>query len=402
MARVRERQSQRPGGANFVGPMPMPVVERPAMPANSGGVGRLVPSSSGGVKWQAGAGPGATPPPQSQPAMPVIPAAMAAPRPMQAPGSRIAQSPANRPYAEMPGGGGSLANRPVRRIGRSMAEAPERRLETAARQGDMRAVNALVGLKQAGMSQDFARERDAVNFAQQQQMFDQQRQAMDARDARQFDQSQYQFEQQQAAMNARDERNFQQQQQAEAARRAAALEEQQRREQAGRITGFENVPTPDGRGYVPVARRADGSMDPAGGYMPTAPAAGANYQPVPGTNILMPVGEGANRLPLMQQQGVTEAPRPAPDFNGPMPATPRLVPYAPEQTTTQAPTTRTIDLPDGSRQTVQWNAQTGQWEPVTVAGQQSAPPPAAAAAGGPVTLPKGTTTKGATWNLFQP
>lgn len=140
MARVRERQSQRPGGANFVGPMPMPVVERPAMPANSDGVGRLVPSSSGGVKWQAGAGPGATPPPQSQPAMPVIPAAMAAPRPMQAPGSRIAQSPANRPYAEMPGSSGSLANRGVRAIGRS-ANDPERALEMAMRrarsQGDL-------------------------------------------------------------------------------------------------------------------------------------------------------------------------------------------------------------------------------------------------------------------------
>lgn len=107
------------------------------MPANSDGVGRLVPSSSGGVKWQAGAGPGATPPPQSQPAMPVIPAAMAAPRPMQAPGSRIAQSPANRPYAEMPGGGGSLANRGVRAIGRS-ANDPERALEMAMRRARSR------------------------------------------------------------------------------------------------------------------------------------------------------------------------------------------------------------------------------------------------------------------------
>ena len=55
-------------------------------------------------------------------------------------GSRIAQNPANRRYAEMPGSDGSLANRGVRAIGRS-ANDRERALEMAMRrarsQGDL-------------------------------------------------------------------------------------------------------------------------------------------------------------------------------------------------------------------------------------------------------------------------
>jgi hypothetical protein len=48
-------------------------------------------------------------------------------------GSRIGQSPMNRPYAEMPGGSGSLANRPARPVGRSIND-PQRATEMAARQ----------------------------------------------------------------------------------------------------------------------------------------------------------------------------------------------------------------------------------------------------------------------------
>jgi hypothetical protein len=48
-------------------------------------------------------------------------------------GSRIGRSPMNRPYAEMPGSGGSLANRPTRAIGRSVND-PQRASEMAARQ----------------------------------------------------------------------------------------------------------------------------------------------------------------------------------------------------------------------------------------------------------------------------
>jgi hypothetical protein len=57
-------------------------------------------------------------------------------------GSRIAQSPMNRPYAEMPGSSGSLAGRAVRKIGRS-ANDPQRATEMAARQ--MRSRGDLAG-----------------------------------------------------------------------------------------------------------------------------------------------------------------------------------------------------------------------------------------------------------------
>ena len=54
-----------------------------------------------------------------------------------------------------------------------------------------------------------------------------------------------------------------------------------------------------------------------------------SYEPVPGLNLLLPKGDGADRLPVLQQQGMIEAPRPEAAFMGPMPGKPKLAPYTP-------------------------------------------------------------------------
>jgi hypothetical protein len=288
-----------------------------------------------------------------------------------------------------------LAGSPRRQVGRS-ANDPMRIAEQMRRRGDPSAILRFGAMQ---MGQQFAAQQDAANFQQQQQMFGQQQQAMDARDARNFQQQQQMFGQQQQAMDARDARNFQQQQQLEAERRALMQAEQLRREQAGKIVGFETMPLPNGQGFVPIARRADGSMDMAGSYMPNRESNATGYQQVPGTNILMPTGEGANRLPLMQQQGVTEAPRPSPDFPGPMPAVPRLVPYDPSGgNNIPAPQVRSFDQPDGTKVSLQWNPQTGQWEPVKMPGQQ----PSTASTMQSAAATQGKSARGATWSLAMP
>ena len=158
---------------------------------------------------------------------------------------------------------GSLAGRPVRQVGRS-ANDPTRIAEQMRRRGDPRAI---MQLGQMQMGQDFARERDAVNFAQSQMMFGQQQQAMDARDARNFDQGQMMFGRQQQAMDARDARNFSQQQQLEAERRAA--------EQAGQEAERNRKPTVD-------------------------------FTPIPGTGYGIPSADGRamGTLPMQQQEPV--------------------------------------------------------------------------------------------------
>lgn len=110
----------------------------PAAAPPTGGPGMLVAGPGGSVVWQRGTGPGTTLPPQTTPAAPAQSASM----PMMGPAnnSRIAQSPSNRPYAELAGGTGSLANRGTRPIGRS-ANDPGRMNEMAMRrlrsQGDI-------------------------------------------------------------------------------------------------------------------------------------------------------------------------------------------------------------------------------------------------------------------------
>jgi len=108
-------------------------------------------------------GPGAGPPSGMMP-MPVT----TEPMPMRPrePGSRVGFSGMNRGVQPGFSMEGPLSSRGARPMGRSMKEAPERRLETAARYGDVRAARTLAELKQQGQGMDFQRERDAVNFEQ--------------------------------------------------------------------------------------------------------------------------------------------------------------------------------------------------------------------------------------------
>ena len=93
----------------------------PAAATPTGGPGMLVAGPGGSVVWQRGTGPGTTLPPQTTPAAPTQSTSMPMMRPAN--NSRIAQSPSNRPYAELAGGTGSLANRGTRPVGRSGTDA---------------------------------------------------------------------------------------------------------------------------------------------------------------------------------------------------------------------------------------------------------------------------------------
>ena len=251
------------GGMNFVGPPampnPKPSPAPPALPAGPA-TGMLVAGPGGSVKWQRGTGPGTTLPPQTTPAAPALSASM--PMMMPANNSRIAQSPSNRPYAELAGGTGSLANRGTRPVGRS-ANDPQRIAEQMRRRGDPSAILRF-GAQQMG--QDFARERDAVNFAQQQQMFGQQQQAMDARDAANYNQGLTMFEMQQRAKQARDAQNFEQQQQLEAGRRSADLAAQEQARQYGLkpvpVTGTATPYFQDAQGRIYAGSQPERAPEP--------------------------------------------------------------------------------------------------------------------------------------------
>ena len=250
-------------GMNFVGPPampnPKPSPAPPALPAGPA-TGMLVAGPGGSVKWQRGTGPGTTLPPQTTPAAPALSASM--PIMMPANNSRIAQSPSNRPYAELAGGTGSLANRGTRPVGRS-ANDPQRIAEQMRRRGDPSAILRF-GAQQMG--QDFARERDAVNFAQQQQMFGQQQQAMDARDAANYNQGLTMFEMQQRAKQARDAQNFEQQQQLEAGRRSADLAAQEQARQYGLkpvpVTGTATPYFQDAQGRIYAGSQPERAPEP--------------------------------------------------------------------------------------------------------------------------------------------
>lgn len=212
-------------------------------------------------------------------------------RPLGPPmGSRIGQSQFNRGYAP-----GSLAGRGATPVGRSMKDAPERRLETAARYGDLRAASKLVELKQAGMQRDFLREQNQVNFDQSKEMYGMQQQDLAAHDAEQRRQRMEDFTREEQL------RNQQQPQQPQTAPRAAVPPS------AGSGAGvFDSSWIPslpwDGKGPLPPS-----VLEP-GGHVPGPPA--VDSAPIPNTNGMMvmtngrPTGQTFSRTDSSQNTAV--------------------------------------------------------------------------------------------------
>jgi hypothetical protein len=213
-------------------------------------------------------------------------------------GSRITSNPANRRYSEMhatnvngPAPYDSLANRAVRPVGRSMREAPERRLETAARRGDQRATQALVAMKQQGLAQQFS-----GNLQQQQQDFQMQR------DAQNFQQAQTL----QTAADARAQKQADQRWQQELTLQGLHTGEQAMRDERDRVqreaeqqaaaaAGLETMTDPEGRFMIPGIRTQGGQFRPMGGAFPTpqpAPPPQVEMQRIPGTDQYVPIYDG--------------------------------------------------------------------------------------------------------------
>lgn len=117
-------------------------------------------------------------------------------------------------------------------------------------------------------------------------------------------------------------------------------------------TGFPGLPMPPPGLYGPeAAPRVDVARLPGTDYVApifdgkvsaqTLPMAKApeplTFDPVPGTDLMMPRGQGADRLPMMQNRGTIEGPRPSPDTIGPMPGMPNLQPVGPSGSQKPAP-----------------------------------------------------------------
>jgi len=211
------------------------------------------------------------------------PMAMAPPMP----GSRVGFSGMNRGVQPGFSTNGALSMRGARPMGRSMAEAPERRLETAARNGDMRAANALVDLKQAEVGRDFQREMDGVNFQQGLQMYGMQQQDQAARDERNFGQGLQMYGMQQQDQAARDERNFGQGMQMYGMQKA----DQAMRDEQNFGQGMQ---------MYEMQKKDQAARDAAQMRQREAErAAGMQIQnvPIPGTNLLMPRTGGGDSVP---------------------------------------------------------------------------------------------------------
>lgn len=208
-------------------------------------------------------------------------------------------SPFNRPLFSAPGSGapqafqqlqaqsfgeGGIASRGATAAGRSMYD-PNRVAERAYRQS--RNPNLLMQMHQQKSQQNFYRERDAQNFAQQQQM------------AAQGWQQQQQMEaERQKQQAARDAAQWQQQMtiyginqgaQAMETERKRLQDEADRRNQA--VNGFEVMTDPSGRFTLPGVRTQGGDFRPMGGAYPvpqTAPSPQIEWKQVPGTNQFVP------------------------------------------------------------------------------------------------------------------
>lgn len=338
---------------------PTTVIPLDFTPDEEASTGRLVPSSQNGYTWQRGTGPAATPPPQ---AMPASPAALSLP---------VVPVTPPQPMPIMPSYPGDTRVNPV---GRS-ANDPMRIAEQQRRRGNIRPI---MQLGQMAMEQQARQAQDAANFAQQSAMFQAQQQVVNQRDASQWSQQQQLEAMRNAEAAKRDTANFQQQQQLESDRRAYENAQQLRKEQAGKIVRFENIPTPDGKGFIPVAVRADGSYDMAGGYMPSRTDEPQGWQKIEGTDMYVMTGVGSEnfRGQTWRKEGDRYVPNVAP----------------------AEPKVQTVTLEDGTRVTMQRNPQTGQWEPLPmVPGVKPATP--TDPAGGAPQVPSGTTAGGGTWRL---
>lgn len=152
-------------------------------------------------------------------------------------------------------------------VGQNRAPVGMRMLERAARRRDPRAIMALASMEQQNAQQgqqmsmmQMREAADAQRFDQQQQnqmtMFELQQQAAQQRDATNFGQQKEMFQMQSQQRAGESALEFQRRQEAEAAQRAAEG-----------VVGVEQMKM-DG-GFVPMVRRADGTMSMAGSFMPT-------------------------------------------------------------------------------------------------------------------------------------
>lgn len=151
-------------------------------------------------------------------------------------------------------------------VGRDRAPVGMRMLERAARRRDPRAIMALASMEQdqaqQGQQMSLMQMReaaDAQRFDQQQQnqmtMFEREQQAAQQRDATNFEQQQQMFQMQSQQRAGESALEFQRRQEMEAAQRAAEG-----------VVGVEQMKM-DG-GFVPMVRRANGTMGMAGSFMP--------------------------------------------------------------------------------------------------------------------------------------
>ncbi len=208
---------------------------------------------------------------------------------------------------------GPLSTRGATPVGRPMT--PERRLETAARRmwtrGDetgaakMHTILAQVNLQreQQQSGQTFAREQDAVNYAQQQEMFGMHQGAMDARQEQERQDRFQMWTVDKAAQEARDKQQFENQLQifglnqgADAMRFDRDQKAQEQDEHRRREFGLKPLPVPGTE--TPYFQDARGSIYTGS---PAAPKG--------------PIPEGM--VPVQTQRGGTTYVRPQPQNAGP-------------------------------------------------------------------------------------
>lgn len=186
-------------------------------------------------------------------------------------------------------------------VGRSRYD-PARMAEQMVRRRDPRGFQFLAGRAMQAEGQNFQREmfgaqqgamnqRDATNFEQGLQMFGAQQEAMNQRDATNFQQQQQMFQMQSEQRAGESALEFQRRQEAERADRAAQS-----------IVGGEQLPMQGG--FVPMVKRADGTMSMAGGFMP-APKAEA---PLPEGMVPTRAMRGGVQYEPAQSAGTGKAP----------------------------------------------------------------------------------------------